>query len=186
MVRRYRAVGGLVAWRIPVLTAGVLLGVGVAGEVVAAVAVALAGAALAWLEGSVVIEVSPAGLSRGLQVGGRFVGLSSVLPWHAVGEIETEWLNPRAATALVTHLRGAGGLSIRFTTRMGLPAYRQLLAVAVGHARGARLTGLTEALVAEAGAAPALHVVLTDRALLVAAGLLVAWAVALPWIFGRY
>jgi hypothetical protein len=184
MVRRYRVVGGLVAWRIPVLTAGLLLGVGAEGGA-AAVGVALSGAALAWLEGSVVIEVSAAGLSRGLQVGGCFVGLSRVLPWHAVGEIETEWLNPRGTTALVTHVRGAGGLSIRFTTRMGLAAYRQLLAVAVGHARGARLTGLTEALVAEAGA-PELSAVLTDRALLVVAGVLVAWAVALPWIFGRY
>jgi hypothetical protein len=186
MIRHYRALGGLAAWRVPTLTAGLLLGAALLGELEMAIAIAIGGGVLTWIEGSRVIEVSPVGLSEGLLIGGRLLGAPPTLPWHAVTEIDTGWISPRATTALVTEIRGTEGPTIRLTTQMGLRAYRHLVAVAVERAPGARLTGLSRDLLADDGSRAPLHEALADRALMLAAGVLVAWAVALPWIFARY
>jgi hypothetical protein len=186
MLRRFRATGGLAAWRLPALSTVLALGALGAGEATLAVVAAVAGAALGWLESTVVIEVSAAGLVRGLLVGGRLLGHPRVLSWTSVREIDTAWVDPGSPTALLTDVRAADGGTIRFTTRMGLRAYRELLGLTVERAAAARLSGLTAELMAEPAAPPPVRSALSDRALLVAAGLLAFWAVALPWIFARY
>jgi hypothetical protein len=184
-VRRYRVIGGVAGWRLPLLALLLLLCAAGLREWTLGAVVALLGATAAALERAQVLEVSPRGLSRGLDLGGRFLVVRVVLGWDTVAEVASDWRRPHDATEIETTVSDASGAWIRFGTRMGLTAYRALLADVARLAPGARRTGLTDQLLDES-AAPVLQPGSIDAGLLLAASLIVIWAVALPWIFARY
>ena len=147
--RRYPMIGRLATWSVP-LVCGVLAAALLSkGEWVAAVILCLLAAMLLRLEGTLVCEVSPAGLARGVCVGGAFVGPARVIAWPAVEEIMTDWRGGRDQTLLVTTVQGRDGSTLSFTSTMGLRAYRALVAEVACRAPHARLTGLTAQLLAE-------------------------------------
>ncbi len=184
-VRRYRLVGGLAGWRLPLLTLLFLLCAAGLREWTLGAAVALLGFTATVLERAHVIEVSPRGLSRGLELGGHLVVVRAVLGWKAVTDVASDWRRPGDHTEIETVVADRTGGWIRFGTRMGLPAYHALLADVTGLAPEARRTGLTESLLDELPT-PALGHGGIDVGLLLAATLIVVWAVALPFIFARY
>jgi hypothetical protein len=150
-VRRYRAIGGVAAWRVPVLGVSFAAAAALAGDwtlVVAATVLALAAEMVA---AAVVFEVSRVGLARSVTVGGSPVGLSRVIAWDAVAEVTTDWRRPRDFTALETVVVGRNGERIAFGSRMGLAAYQRLVAEVVQHAPAAHCRGLTEEFLAERG-----------------------------------
>lgn len=181
---RYRLVGGAAGLRLPLLTLLLLLCAAALGEWSLGLVVALLGAAAAGLERAQVVEVSARGFARGVEVGGRLLSVRTVVAWDAVAEIESSWRGPGDHTVIETTVLDRSGGRIRFTSRMGLSTYRALLAEVTRLAASARRTGLTERLLEEA-AAPGRTVPL-DAGLLLALGVLAAWAAALPWIFARY
>jgi hypothetical protein len=184
-VRRYRLIGGLAGWRLPLLALLLLLCAAGLREWTLGAVVALLGATAAALERAHVIEVSSRGLSRGLDLGGRFMVVRAVLGWDRVTEVGSDWRRPHDATEIETTVSDRDGATIRFGTRMGLTAYRALLADVTRLAPGARRTGLTDQLLDESES-PVLEPGSIDAGLLLAATLIVVWAVALPWIFARY
>jgi hypothetical protein len=185
-VRRYRLIGGMAGWRLPLLALLLLLCAAGLREWALGAAVALIGATAAALERARVIEVSPGGLSRGLELGGRLLAVRVVLGWESVTDIESDWRRPGDQTEIETAVADRTGAWIRFGTRMGLPAYRALLADVTRLAPRARRTGLTDRLLEEESPAPGLGQGGVDVGLLLAATLIVVWAVALPFIFARY
>ncbi|MGH7279224.1 MAG: hypothetical protein ACREJG_11120 [Candidatus Rokuibacteriota bacterium] len=153
--RHYRSVGGVAAWRVPVLAGiGALVAVGGDEWTVAAV-IAVVAAVVSRARVARVLEVGPAGLAQGiaLGVGGvrplKFIGTPRVVAWRAVDEIETAWVRPGDFTALVTVVRGGDAGAIVFDSAMGLGSYRALVADVARCASHARRTGLTDEVLAE-------------------------------------
>jgi hypothetical protein len=184
--RRYPLIGGAAGWRLPLLTLLLLLCAAALGEWVLGSVVALLGAAAAGFERAQVVEVTARGLTRGMEVGGRLLAVHAVVAWDAVTDIESDWREPGDHTVLETTVIDRSGARIGFTSRMGLSAYRTLLAEVAGLAATARRSGLTQRLIEEAVAAPGSAGGSLDAGLLLALGILAGWAVALPWIFARY
>jgi hypothetical protein len=146
---RYPVVGGAPAWYLPLLAA--VLGAGaVAFE---ALDVAIGAAALGWaayrLTRSVVVEVSPTGLTRGLLGLGAFRARTISIPWGAVAEVHTAWSRPGDDFALETAVRDREGRTIRVSTAMGLAPYWACLAEIVRYAPPAARSGLTDAVLAD-------------------------------------
>lgn len=148
-MRRYPTVGGVAAWRVPVLT-GLLVAGALALRTpdLALAALILGGLAhRLWRMG--VVEVSPTGLTRGFLLRGTFLPGARVIPWLAVVEIHTEWCRPGDDSALETLVRDHDGTTIRISTAMGLASYLACLAAVARAAPVAARTGLTEAALAE-------------------------------------
>lgn len=149
-VRRYRAVGGLAAWRLPVLTALLAAAATGLGAPELALVTVVVGAAVHGLCRNVTIEVSAAGLSHGLVLKGAFAGRATVIGWAAVVDVHTDWRHPGDDTALETTVRGRDGTTIRFSTTMGLGVYCACLADVAARVPATARTGLTEATLADA------------------------------------
>jgi hypothetical protein len=147
--RLYPAVGGIFAWRVPGLTAlFALCGLVVDGWVAAAFigCLGLAGGAV---ERAVAFEATSAGLARVLTFAGVPLGSGRLLAWNSITRITTRWTRPRDFTALETIVIDESGESVRFGSRMGLAAYRALIADVARHAPAARREGLTDQILAE-------------------------------------
>lgn len=177
-LHRYRAVGGLAAWRAPLLCGGVAVGGALAGEWTVALGVVLVGLALEAMDTAVVFEVSSRGLARGLAVGGVLVGHARSVSWDAVEEIFTRWRRPGDFTVLETVVVTRGRERLTFGTRMGLAAYRSLLTLVVRHAPSARRTGLTEQVLAEVEGRRARPSLGLRAVVLAGLALLLLWALA--------
>jgi hypothetical protein len=147
-MRRYPLVGGFAAWRVPLLTMSLALG----GVALDAWGIAVGVVVLGWvgqsLWRSVVIELSPDGLARGLRLDGVFIGRTVSLSWNSVVAVETDWWEPDDHRALETFVRGLDGTTIRISTTMGLQSYWACLAEIVRQAPGAVRPGLTDATLA--------------------------------------
>jgi hypothetical protein len=148
-MRRYPVVGGAAAWRLPLVTAMLTL----AGLALGTWAMAAGVLVLGWivhrLWRSVVIEVSPDGLARGLALDGAFVGPRASMGWRSVVAVDTEWWGPDDHRALETSVRSRDGTTIRVSTAMGLRSYRACLAEIVRRAPWAVRSGITEATLAD-------------------------------------
>lgn len=147
--RRYCAVGGAAAWPVP-LAAGFLATVaGLLGDWTLS-CLPLAAGVIGWtLQRAVVLDVSPSGLGRGLALGAAFVGPVRILAWPAIDEITTRWQRPRDFTGLETVVTARRVGTIRFTSRMGLTEYRDLVAEVARRAPHAHRRGLTDQLLRE-------------------------------------
>jgi hypothetical protein len=145
---RYPVVGGAAAWRLPILTAMLAFAGLLMGAWAIAACVVVLGVTGHRLWRSVVIEVSPDGLARGLAPDGRFAGPTTSLPWRAVVSVETRWWGPDDHRALETEVRSRDGTTIRFSTAMGFQSYWTCLAEIVRRAPDAECVGLTAATLA--------------------------------------
>jgi hypothetical protein len=148
-IRRFAVVGGVAAWRLPVVTALLAAGALALDAWEALAAVVAAGGMAHHICRNLAIEVSPTTLTRGLALRGGFVGHAAVLPWPAVVDVRTDWCRPGDDLALETAILGADGTTIRFSTSMGLRAYWACLAEIAGRATGATRSGLTDTVLAE-------------------------------------
>lgn len=148
-MRRYPLLGGAAAWYLP-LVAAVLAAGALAFE---ALEVAIVAVALGWaahgLTRSVVLEISPAGLARGLLGVGAFRTRATVIPWGGIVQVHTTWSRPGDDFALESAVRDHEGRTIRLSTAMGLAAYWACLAEIVRRAPAATRSGLTERVLAE-------------------------------------
>jgi hypothetical protein len=148
-LRRYPVVGGVAAWRVPLLT---VLVASCALSLKAwdfAVSVAVLGYIAHELWRNVVLESSAVGLTRGFLLKGSFLGRTTVLPWPAIEEVHTDWCRPGDDLALETTVRGRDGTTLYLSTAMGLGPYWACLADVVHHAPRAVPSGLTEELLAD-------------------------------------
>ncbi len=151
--RRYRAVGGWFAWRLP-LCAGILLAaLAAAGDWSVTVLIGVLALVASAIERGHALEVSARSLSREFRVAGVHVRPPRVLPWSAVATVETRWRGPQDHSGLVTRVVGPG-MSISFTSAMGYEAYRALVADIVARAPHARPDDLTRQLLREAPSRP--------------------------------
>ena len=178
--RRYRALGGLAGWRVPLIVGVIALGVSLAGYWTFAWVLAAAGLAARGLDRAVVLDVSTMGLSRGVAIAGAFVMPARVIAWRSVDEIATSWRGPRDFTALETAVTSREAGSIHFSSRMGYAAYRALLEEVARRAPRARRSGLTDEVLADA-APPMRRLTAPTVALLAAAAFLLVLAL-LAWL----
>lgn len=148
-VRRYRVVGGAAGWCVPLTTAGLAVAALGLGPLELALAVGVLGWVGHGVSRSLVVESAPAGLTRGVVLRGRFLGRATVIPWHAITEVRTEWARRGDDSALVTTVRDADGGTLHFSTLMGLGEYWACLADVGRHAAGARRCPLTDTLLDE-------------------------------------
>jgi hypothetical protein len=149
LVRRYALLGLVAGWHVAWVTgtlalAGVVLG---ATDLLAIVLVL--GVVAYRAVSSVTLELSPAGLTRGVMLQGRFVGNTTVMAWSAVANVHTDWQVPGDDSALATVVRDGEGRRIAFSTAMGLRDYWECLAGIVAAAPGATRSGLTDTMLAE-------------------------------------
>jgi hypothetical protein len=176
-------IGGIAAWYIPLVAT--ILGLGALGlgllELASAVGV-LAFVAQTLLR-SVVVEVSPRGLARGLAVNGRFVGRTTVVAWDTVASVHTDWRVPGDDTALATTVRDGQGHAVYFTTAMGLRRYWACLASVVAHVPAARRSGLTDALLA--GEPPSRRSLLSATATAGALALVIVVLVGMHYVLAQ-
>ena len=147
-------IGGMAAWRLPVLVVVLGLCALAAGQWALVCALALMGALATSVDRSTVIELSEAGVARGSTLAGALrgrahLGHAHALSWDAISEVTTVWRAPRDYSVLETFVSTPDGATIRFTSRMGFPAYRALIAEIVERAPVARRTGLTEQVLAD-------------------------------------
>ena len=141
--RRYRLLGGLLAWRIPVVVVVLSAAALWTREWAIATGVAVLGAMIWQLDGAAIVEVSSQGLACGYALPGGVVAGVRVVRWRLVDAVETRWLRPNDFTALETIVRARDG-SVRFTTSMGLRAHRRVLREVERRAPHARHLGLTD------------------------------------------
>jgi hypothetical protein len=185
VARRYPLLGGAAAWYLPLLAA-VLAASAVA---FAAFDLAIGAAALGWavqrLTRSLVLELSPTGLTRGVLGMGAFRARTTVIPWGAVAEVHTAWRRPADDFALETVVRDREGRTIRLSTAMGLAAYWACLAEIVRRAPAAARSGLTDGVLADGP--PARHHLVSALGTVAGLALVLAALVALHalWAQGR-
>jgi hypothetical protein len=141
-------VGGVGAWHVPVVATTLGLGALGLGLLEWAVAVGVLGFVAQTLLRSVVVEISPRGLTRGFVLNGRFLGRTTVMAWDAVASVHTDWRRPGDDTALATVVRDGHGRAICFTTAMGLRGYWACLTSVAARVPDGRRSGLTQALLA--------------------------------------
>lgn len=150
--RRYRVIGGVAAWRFPMVFGFLTAAAAVAGEWTIACVVAATGVVVHAIEHGAVFVISPRGLTRGFLIGSSLVGPPRVVAWASIVEIATSWRGERDYTALDTTVRARDGEVLRFSSRMGLAAYQSLLAdVSMRAPATAVRSGLTEQVLEEAG-----------------------------------
>jgi hypothetical protein len=150
--RRYRVVGGVAAWRIPMMFGFLTAAAAVAGEWTIASVVVATGVVAQAIEQGAVFVISPRGLTRGFLIGSSFVGRPRIVAWASITEIATSWRGERDYTALETTVRARDDGVLRFSSGMGLAAYQALLAeVSMRAPAGAVRSGLTQQVLNEAG-----------------------------------
>lgn len=182
---RYPLLGGAAAWYLPLLAA-VLAASAVAFT---AFDLAIGAAALGWavqrLTRSLVLELSPTGLTRGVLGMGAFRARTTVIPWGDVAEVHTAWRRPADDFALETVVRDREGRTIRLSTAMGLAAYWACLAEIVRRAPAAARSGLTDGVLADGP--PARHHLVSALGTVAGLALVLAALVALHalWAQGR-
>lgn len=149
VVRRYPLLGGAAGWYVPILAA-VLAAGAMAFE---AYEVAMGAGALGWaahrLTRSVVVELSPTGLTRGVLALGAFRAHTTVIPWDSVAEVHTTWCRPGDDVALETTVHHHDGRTIRLSTAMGVTAYWACLSEIVRRAPAGTLSGITDGVLAD-------------------------------------
>lgn len=148
-VQRFPLAGGVTALRVPFLATLVAAGALAVEAWDVAVGAAVLGGIAQGLWRSVVLEVSPTGLTRGFVLRGVFLGPPTVLSWPAIVDVHTDWCRPGDDTALETTVRGRDGTTLRFSTAMGFVAYWACLAEVARHLPGSVRSGLTEATLSE-------------------------------------
>jgi hypothetical protein len=151
--RRYRAIGGVYAWRLPVVAGIVLAVAALAADWITTVVVAALALVAGSIERGTVFEVSPYGLSTETRIGGVSLHPARAIPWHAIEDVTTRWRRPRDCSNLETLVRG-GGTVIRLSNVMGYGGYRALVTDIVTRAPHACRGELTEQLLAEPAPAP--------------------------------
>jgi len=144
-VHRFPLMGGVTALRVPFVAALAGAGALAVGAWDVAGGVAVLGTIVQGLWRSVVLDLSPTGLTRGFVLRGAFLGPATVLAWPTIVDVHTDWCRPGDDTALETTVRGRDGTMLRFSTAMGFAAYWACLAEVVRHVPGAVRSGLTEA-----------------------------------------
>ena len=182
-LRHVPVIGGIAACHIPVVAT--ILGAGAVGLgllEIAGVVTVLAFVAQTLLR-SVVVEISPRGLSRGLTVNGRFLGRTTVMAWEAVASVHTDWRLPGDDTALATTVRDGSGHAIHFTTAMGLRGYWICLAAVGTRVPATRRSGLTDALLA--GEPPSRRTVLSAARTAGLLGLVIVTLVGLHYLLAQ-
>lgn len=147
-VRRYPLLGGAAAWFLPLLAVVLTAGAVAFGAFDVAIGVGALGWAGYRCARSVVLEISPAGLTRGLLAVGAFRARTTVIPWEAIVAVHTAWCFPGDDSALETAVRDREGRTIRLSTAMGLAAYWACLAEIVRRAPAAARSGITDGVLA--------------------------------------
>jgi hypothetical protein len=182
-LRHVPVIGGLAAWHIPLVVTPLGLGALGLGLLELAVAVGVLGFVAQTLLRSVVVEISPRGLTRGFALNGRFLGRTTVMAWEAVASVHTDWRRPGDDTALATTVRDGHGHAIHFTTAMGLRGYWACLAAVGARVPAARRSGLTDALLSNQ--APDGRTLLSGAATAGALALLIVMLVGLHYLFAQ-
>ena len=182
-LRHVPVIGGLAAWHIPLVAT--ILGLRALGlELLElAVAVGVLGFVAQTLLRSVVVEISPRGLTRGFTLNGRFLGRTTVMAWEAVASVHTDWRRPGDDTALTTTVRDGHGHAIHFTTAMGLRGYWACLASVGARVPAARRSGLTDALLCNEP--PGWRTLLSAAATAGALALLIVMLVGMHYLFAQ-
>jgi hypothetical protein len=148
-VRRYPILGGVARWPIAWVTGTLALGAAVLGAADLLVVGLLLGVLAYRAASSPMVELSPRGLTRGIVIQGRFLGRTTVMAWHAVASVHSDWRTPGDDSALATVVRDHEDRVIAFSTAMGLGNYWECLAGIVAATPAATRSGLTEAILAE-------------------------------------
>jgi hypothetical protein len=182
-IRRLPVIGGIAAWHVPLVATVLALGALGLGLLDLAVAVGLLGFVAQSLLRSVVIEISPGGLTRGFVLHGRFLGRTTVMTWDAVTSVHTDWRRPGDDIALATTVRDGRGGTIHFTTAMGLRDYWACLTFVAACVPAARRSGLTDAVVA--GEPPGGRTVLSAATTAGALALLLAVLVGVHYLWAQ-
>jgi hypothetical protein len=182
-VHRFPLIGGLTALRVPFVATVVAIGALAVHAWDAAVGAAIIGGITHVLWRSMVLEVSPAGLTRGFVLGGTFLGPTTILPWASIREVNTDWCRPGDDTALETTVRSRDGTTLRFSTAMGLAPYWACLAAIADHLPRARRSGLTEATLG--GGRPGPAQVLAAARTIVALALVLAALVGIHYLWAQ-
>jgi hypothetical protein len=182
-LRHVPVIGGLATWHIPLVAT--ILGLGALGHglLELAVAVGVFGFVAQTLLRSVVLEISPRGLTRGLALNGRFLGPTTVMAWEAIASLHTDWRRPGDDTALATTVRDSHGHAIRFTTAMGLRGYWACLAAVGARVPAARRSGLTDALLSNEP--PGRRTLLSAAATAGVLALLIVMLVGMHYLFAQ-
>lgn len=176
-------IGGIAAWHVPLVATTLGLGALGLGLLDLAVAVGVLGFVAQSLLRSVVLEISPRGLTRGMLVNGRFLGRTTVMAWDVVASVHTDWRRPGDDTALATTVRDTHGRAIHFTTAMGLRGYWTCLISVAGRVPAARRSGLTEALLA--GEAPGRRTLLSAAATAGVLALVIVTLVGIHYLWAQ-
>jgi hypothetical protein len=182
-LRRYPVLGGAAGWSLP------LVALALAAWAVwhGALDLGLAAGAVAWgvhaVLGSLVVEVSPRALTRGVLAAGTFRGPSTVIPWSGVADIHTAWCRPGDDSALETFVRDGDGRAIRISTGMGLAAYWTCLGEIARRAPDAPRSGVTDAVLADGP--PARHHLVSAGRTAAALALVLVAVVALHYVWAQ-
>ncbi|HSF04905.1 MAG TPA: hypothetical protein VLG10_03870 [Methylomirabilota bacterium] len=148
-LRRYPILGGVARWAIVWVTGTLALGAAALGAAELLVIIGVVGVVAYRAASSLIVELSPRGLTRGIVVQGRFLGRTTVMAWHAVASVHSDWRAPGDDSALATVVRDPEGRVIAFSTAMGLHNYWECLAGIVAATPAATHSGLTEAILAD-------------------------------------
>jgi hypothetical protein len=148
-VRRYSILGAAVRWPVVWITGTLALATVALGAAEFLVIVLILGILGYRAVCSAMVELSPRGLTRGLVVGGRFLGPTTVMAWGAVASVHSDWRIPGNDFALTTVVRDHEGRAIAFSTAMGIRNYWTCLAGVVAATPAATRSGLTEAILAD-------------------------------------
>jgi hypothetical protein len=148
-VRRYPILGGVARWLLVWMTGTLALGTVALGAAELLVVVLVLGVVAYRATSSVMVELSPRGLTRGFVIQGRFLGRMTVMAWDAVVSVHSDWRIPGDDSALATVVRDHEGRSIAFSTTMGLQSYWACLAGVVAATPAATHSGLTKAILAD-------------------------------------
>jgi hypothetical protein len=182
-VQRYRVFGGGGALYVVAVFFLVAAGAAALGAFELAIGAAGVGWAASALSRSLVVELSPTGLTRGLVAAGAFRGRTTVIPWAAVVDLHTTWCRAGDDSALETTVAGRDGRRIRLSTVMGLAGYWACLAEIARRAPAAARSGLTDAVLADGP--PARHHVVSAAGTAAALAVLIAALVAMHYVWAQ-
>lgn len=184
-VQRFPLLGGVATLLVPFVATLVAVGALTAEAWDVAVGAVTLGIVAQVVSRSVVLEISPTGLTRGFVLGGAFLGRTTVLPWTAIVDVHTDWCRPHDDTALETTVLGRDGTTLRFSTAMGLGAYWACLAEVAGHLPRSSRSGLTEAALGEGHPGHAQIIAAARTALALALVLVALVGIYYLWAQGR-
>jgi hypothetical protein len=147
--RRYHTIGGMLSWRIPMAAAVLMTALAATGDWAITIVLAVVALGASAVERSIVLVVSAHGLTREMRLAGRLVRPATCVPWNAVRCVTTRWARPGDYTVLQTIVTSDTGDQVRFGSRMGMAAYRELVSCVLAAAPRAAREGLTDQLVSE-------------------------------------